>query len=319
MRVIFIGQAPFGADALKYLLEQGENVVGVVTVPDVPGQKKPNPVKEVAQEKGLPLIQPRGMRGAEVHEWVKELSPDLLALAFVTDIVPGSLIQLATHGGINFHPSLLPKYRGGTAINWAVLSGEKETGVTIHYIDEGLDTGDIIIQEKVDIDPDDTVVSLYFNKLYPLGVKMVAEAVKLIREGRAPRIPQDESKASYQPLITEADVVIDWRGGLQQVYNTIRGGNPTPGATTYLRGEKVKIWEAVPLYEPPPAGVSPGEVFAVEEGSFQVAADDGSLLVKRMQFPATKKIAAAEALSEGLLKKGDRFDAGQDPGAPPAG
>lgn len=308
MRIILIGQAAFGADSLKALIEQGENIVGVITVPDDPGQKRPNPLKEAAQQENIPLIQPQGLRGAEVYEWVKSLSPDLLVLAFVTDFVPKSVIDLATYGGINYHPSLLPKYRGGTAINWTVIYGEKETGVTIHYIDEGLDTGDIILQEKVDIGPDDTVASLYFNKLYPLGIRLIRETVKLIREGKAPRIPQDHRKASYQPLITEADVVIDWSKNTADIYNLIRGGNPTPGATTYLRREKLKIWEAKPVYEPPPPGSKTGEVIETKENKgFAIATGDGAILATRIQLPQTKKFPAAEAVAAGTVKKGDKL------------
>ena len=168
MRIIFIGQAAFGKEALQALVDQGESIAGVITVPDSGGQI--NPIKELTQKSNIPVIQPEKLKDPDAIEWVKNLSPDLLVLAFVTQFVPKEMIDMSTHGGINYHPSLLPKYRGGSAINWAIIRGETETGVTIHQIDEGVDTGPIIIQEKVEISPDDTVKSLYFKKLYPMGI-----------------------------------------------------------------------------------------------------------------------------------------------------
>ena len=183
MRIIFVGQAPFGKDALDALLQKNEFIAGVITIPDMAGEN--NPVKAFADEKNLPVLQPAKLKDPEAIDWVKNLQPDLLVLAFVTDFVPKKMIDISTHGGINYHPSLLPKYRGGSAMNWAIIRGEKETGVTIHQIDEKVDTGPIILQEKVAIQPDDTLKSLYFKKLYPLGIKMIPEAVRLIREGKA--------------------------------------------------------------------------------------------------------------------------------------
>ena len=222
-------------------------MVGVITPPDRTGQRQIPPVKELALKLQLPLHQPIRLKSPEARQWVERLRPDLLVLAFVTDFIPKEMIALATCGGINYHPSLLPKYRGGSAINWAIICGETETGVTIHQIDEGVDTGPIILQERVAIDPDDTVKSLYFQKLYPLGIEMIARAVRLIREKKAHPVAQDESKASFQPVIKETDVIIDWSQTTQTLYNLVRGSNPHPGATTRFQGGKLKIWEAKPL------------------------------------------------------------------------
>lgn len=306
MRVIVIGQAPFGKDCLQVLAAQGEDLVGAITVPDVPGAKKPNPFKEMAVELGLPLLQPRRLREPGVYEWVKELSPDLMVLVFVTDFVPREIIDLSTLGGINFHPSLLPKYRGGNAMAWAIICGEKETGVTIHYIDEGVDTGDIIIQESVPIDDSDTTVSLYFNKLYPVGVRLAAEAVRLIREGRAPRIPQDSRLASYQSVLKEKDTVIDWRQSARNIYNLIRGAMPFPGAGTTCRGEKLVVLEAQLSEEEPPA-VGPGGVVEVVTGQgLLVATGKGCLLLKTLK--AGKEKIAAEQWARNLqVEKGESF------------
>lgn len=304
MRIVFIGQAPFGKESLQALVNQGEQVVGVLTVPDNPADKKPNPVKELAQQLGLPLLQPEKLRNPEAFDWVKALAPDLFVLAFVTDFVPQAMIDLAKYGGINYHPSLLPKYRGGSAINWAIVSGEKETGVTIHYIDEGVDTGDIIIQEKVTIEPEDNVATVYFNKLFPLGIKMIPEAVRLIREGKAPRIKQDESLASFQPVIKEKHCIMDWSRGSEELYNLVRGATPGPGATTGFAGQKVKILEARPVLGG--AGGTPGSFLGAEGDGFLVATGDGALLVKKLAVDKNK-FAAADFLTAYNPRTGDVF------------
>ncbi len=303
MRILFIGQAAFGKDALAALLEQGENVVGAITIPDPPIQKYPNPVKVFASQNKIPLLQMSTLKTPEAINWVENLKPDLLVLAFVTTFVPKKMIELATYGGINYHPSLLPKYRGGSAINWAIISGEKETGVTIHQIDEGVDTGPIILQQKVAISPHDTVKSLYFDKLYPLGIQLVCEAVRLIREQKATPVVQDESHASYQPVISEADTVIDWRQPTQKIYDLIRGSNPSPGAITSYKNETLKIWEAIPY---PLQGPS-GSIIEIEDTGFVVSTGDGGLLIQRVQSPEGGKTNAADFAAASGLKTGDRL------------
>ncbi len=309
MRIILVGQAPFGKDCLQALLEQGENVAGVITVPDDPRGKRPNPVKELAVEKNIPLLMPEGknhhrLENPSVIPWVKELKPDLFILVFVTDFMPLEVIKMASLGGINYHPSLLPKYRGGTAINWAVINGEKETGVTIHYIDDGVDTGDIILQGKVPIEDSDTVGTVYFNKLYPLGIKLIKEAAALIREGRAPRIPQEESSASFQPVISEKDVLIDWNQPTRIIYNLIRGSNPSPGAVAAFRGEPIKIGESQINGEVKDS--KPGEIAGLVEGKgFKVTTADGSLLVTRVQRAGEGKIPGVEFMEKMDLKLGE--------------
>lgn len=303
MRIVFIGQAPFGKDALDALVQQGETIVGVITVPDTSGQRRPNPVKELALEKGLSLLQPSKLKNPDAVAWVKQQKPDLLVLAFVTDFAPLEMIRAATCGGINYHPSLLPKYRGGSAINWAIISGERETGVTIHQIDEGVDTGPIVLQEKVDIAPDDTVKSLYFEKLYPLGIELIPEAVRLIRDGKAQTTPQDESMASFQPVIKASDTVIAWKNTTQKVYDLIRGSNPSPGASTTFKGKMLKIWEASPYAL---QGRSGDIIEIVENKGFVVSTADGGILVQRVQQDGGK-IDAVDFVSEHSLNIGDRL------------
>jgi len=307
MRLIVIGQAPFGRDCLQALLDRGEDVVGAVTVPDVPGAKKPNPFKELAVERRLPLIQPRTLKGPEVLEWVRDKKPDLFVLVFVTQYMGKEVIEAARFGGINYHPSLLPKYRGGSAIAWALIHGELETGVTIHYIDDGVDTGDIILQESVPIAPDETTASLYFNKLYPLGVKLVPEAIRLIREGTAPRIPQDPRVASFQPALKPEHTGIDWRQTARAVHNLIRGASPVPGAGTRWQGKNLTLVESAPVgedtWEKPKR--TPGEVLELSEEGFTVQTGLGRILVKRVQSKEAGKMAAADFAKSYGLKPGD--------------
>jgi methionyl-tRNA formyltransferase len=303
MRIVFIGQAPFGAEALIALRNQGEQIVGVITTPDSPGQKGPNPVQVAAAEHGLPLLRSRLLKQPEAVAWVQGLAPDLLVLAFVTSFVPAEMIAAARLGGINYHPSLLPKYRGGSAINWAIINGETETGVTIHCIDQGVDTGPILLQERVAIDPDDTVKSLYFGKLYPMGIRMICQAVAALREGTALATPQDATQASFQPVISPRDTIIDWHQPTQQVYNLIRGANPSPGASTSLRGENWRIIDAIPGS----GGGEPGRVVYVGPDQFTVATGDGAIVVQTVQPPKGKKIIAGALVAANSLQLGDRF------------
>jgi methionyl-tRNA formyltransferase len=303
MRIVFIGQAQFGKESLEALINQGEDVVGVITVEDAGNRNYPNPVKECATAHNIALYQANYLKKAEAVDWVRVLQPDLLVLGFVTAFVPLEMIELATHGGINYHPSLLPKYRGGSAINWAIINGETETGVTIHFIDEGVDTGPILLQEKVDIAPDDTVKSVYFEKLYPLGIKMIAEAVELIRDGRALPSVQDESEASFQPVISTSDTVIDWSAATETTYNLIRGANPSPGAVTTRCGQTCAFYDAAPSN----LKGSSGTVIEVTPDAFTVATGDGAIAISSAKPPGQKKLSAADFVTSLNLKAGDRF------------
>ncbi len=178
------------------------------------------------------------MKDPAAFEQMASLNPDLAVLAFVTDIVPGNVLAVPKLGSICYHPSLLPKYRGASAINWAIINGETKTGVTIFWVDAGIDTGDILLQKEVEIPAGETTGELYFNKLYPLGVDAVLEAVELIARGEAPRLPQDHSRATHDPPCDEKVARIDWTKPGHQVFNFIRGTDPQPGATALFRGKR---------------------------------------------------------------------------------
>ena len=304
MRVLLIGRDSFGKDCLKVLLEQGEDLVGVITVPDNAGQAKANPTKDFAIEAAIPLLLPSRLKDLKVTDWVKSRLPELIVLAFVTDIIPKAMIDIPKYKAINYHPSLLPRYRGGSAIHWAIINGETETGVTIHYIDAGIDTGDMILQERVPIYPQDTVASLYFERLYPIGVRMIAETVRMIGEGKAPRIKQDNAQASYQPIIQEKHVILDFGKSVQNVHNLIRGSNPHPGATAYLRGKKIKIWNSQIIRENIKPS-RPGEILQLVPQGIIIAAADGGILAEKLQMEGGKKVSAVDFVNATKIMVGE--------------
>jgi methionyl-tRNA formyltransferase len=303
MRIVCIGQAAFGEKVLRELTGRCEEVVAVYTPPDAVGRR--NPLKECALHIGIPVFQPMSMRDADVYEEYKRLKPDLNVMAFVTSILPNPILNYPTMGTIQYHPSLLPKHRGGSAINWAIINGETKTGVTIFWPDRGIDTGPILLQKEVEISPDDTVGSLYFEKLFPVGVEALVEAVELIKEGLAPRIPQDESQVTYEALCTEKDAIINWAAPVDRVYNLIRGTNPQPGATTYLHGKKLKVFHARPVHDT--VGGLPGQIADIGADGFEVALKRGAILVQRVQMNKSPKVEAAEFARQAGLAPGDRL------------
>ena len=303
MRIVLFGQAAFGEKVLEALVKNGEKVVGVYTSPDVPG--KANPLKELALQLDTPVFQPERMRVPKVYDEYIKLKPELNVMAFVTDILPESILKYPKLGTIQYHPSLLPKHRGGSAINWAVINGETKTGITIFWPLKGIDTGPLLLQKEVEISPDDTVGSLYFNKLFLLGIEAIIESVELIKQGTAPRIPQDEAQASYEGLCTEKDAVINWHQLASQIYNLIRGTNPHPGATTNFGDKRFKIFDSE--LRAGVAGSSPGEIIDINSQGFVVAATDGAIVIKRVQVAGSPKIAAADFAAQVGLKAGDRL------------
>ena len=303
MRIVCIGRAAFGEQVLRRLTERGEEVVAVYTPRDTAGKR--DPLKELAIQMGIPVFQPGSMRAPEVYEHYTRLKPDLNVMAFVTSILPDSILNYPSVGTIQYHPSLLPRHRGGSAINWAIINGETKTGITIFWPDGGIDTGPILLQKEVEISPDDTVGSLYFGKLFPLGVEALAQAIELIKKGTAPRVPQDESQATYEGLCTEKDAIIDWSAPMDRVYNLIRGTNPQPGATTHFRGNKLKIFDVTPVHDI--AAGLPGEIVDTVADGFVVALKRGAILVQKVQMDKSPKVAATEFARQAGLMPGNRL------------
>ncbi len=302
MRIALIGQAAFGEKVLRALVEAGEQVVVAYTPPDA-GAAKGNPVREAAESLGIPVRQPARMRDPEVFTDYQTFAPELNVMAFVTDIVPSTILNYPSQGTIQYHPSLLPRHRGASAINWAVINGESKTGLTIFWPDEGLDTGPILLQKEVSIEPDDTVGSVYFNKLFDLGVEAILESVQLVKEGRAPKIPQDLSQGEYEPICKR--MVIDWMYPIGVVYNVIRGCNPSPGAVTTFRGQELKIFDCEK--RPRSGPEDPGTLLEVMPDGFLVAGCGGSIFVKRVQPKGAGKVPAGEYAASVGLSPGDKL------------
>ncbi|WP_025769730.1 methionyl-tRNA formyltransferase [Thioalkalivibrio sp. HK1] len=304
MRIIVNGQQDFGKSVLQSLLQRGEEIVGVYCAPDKEG-RRPDPLKTFAQEKGLPLFQPRSYRGQEVVERMASLAPDLCVMAYVTLFVPEKVLGVPRHGTIQYHPSLLPSHRGPSSINWPIIWGEKKTGLTIFWPDEGLDEGPILLQKEVNIEDDHTLGTLYFNHLYPLGVEAMLEAVDLVRDGKAPRIEQDHSLATYEGWCRPDLVKINWHLPTPSVFNLIRGSNPQPGAWTTFKGEKVNIFDAEAILSP--RSVQPGQILAKDESSLCVATADGQIRIRRLQIEGQKKVDAGAWALESGIELGNRF------------
>lgn len=303
VRIILIGQAAFAEKTLDKLVSLGEEIAAVYCPPDPPSGKF-DPVKQRALQLGIPLRQRKSLKAPEAGEEFAALGADLAILAFVTQIVPQRVFGAPRLGSICFHPSLLPRYRGASAINWALIQGETMTGLTLFWVDRGIDTGPILLQKEVKIEPDDTAGSLYFNKIFPLGVEAIGEAVELIKAGVAPRIVQDESRASYNPPCRDEHARIEWSKPAQQVYNLIRGCDPQPGANALWQGKIVRLFDAR-LHNHAPSAL-PGEVVYIGAEEIHIALNGGSLIVKRVRGEGGK-IAAAEYARQGGLVAGSRL------------
>ena len=305
MRIALIGQSAFGESVLNALADRGESIVGVFTPPDREGRAD-DPLKSAAAARDIPVLQFKRMRGQEAIDAFRQLNADLCVMAFVTDIIPEAILEAPTKGTIQYHPSILPKHRGPSSINWPLIQGETRTGLTIFWPDKGLDTGPVLLQKEVNVDPDDTVGSLYFDKLLPLGVEAMAEAVTMVRNGTAPRLPQDESRATYEGWCKAEDIVIDWSRPATEIYNLIRGGDPSPGAGSTFDGKQIRFYRARKGDQA--TGEPAGQVTEVSEDGFGVAAVGGAIFVRRVQPEGSRKITAWEWAESVGLQPGARFD-----------
>lgn len=305
MRILLIGQAAFGAKVLESLLERNENIIGVYAPPDRPGGRT-DPLKDAAVSKGIDVFQPATYKDDQVFAEYKELKPDLTVMAFVTDIIPARFFEVPTHGTINYHPSILPRHRGASAINWAVIMGDTRTGLSIFWPDGGIDTGLILLQKEIEIGPNDTTGSLYFNHLFPMGVDAILESIDLVKAGKAPKIPQDEEGATYEPPCDDRVAGIDWEKPAGEIYNLVRGCDPQPGAFALLNGEKVRFYGARFIEES--TDKAPGTILAVDDQGIHVALSGAQLVAGKVRPAKGKKVAAAEFAAEQGLKAGDMFD-----------
>ena len=311
MKVVFMGTPDFAVGTLEALIEAGHEVIGVVTQPDKPkGRGKTlmaTPVKEVALKHQIPVYQPKKVREAGFTETLGRLAPDVIVVAAFGQIITKEILDIPRFGCINVHASLLPAYRGAAPIQWAVINGEKESGVTIMQMDEGLDTGDMIDKVVVPLAEDETGGSL-FDKLSQAGARLCVKVLKDLEEGNAVREKQpEESTTPYASMISKKMGEIDWNRSAKSIEQLIRGLDPWPSAYTKLKGKTLKLWKAEAQKENVPEGV-PGEVVKVERDTFCIQTGDGILKIEEVQLEGKKRMDTAAFLRGFHLSQGERLD-----------
>jgi methionyl-tRNA formyltransferase len=305
LKIIFMGTPEFSLPCLKYL-DQSHQLLAVVTQPDQPkgrGKKlAPSPVKQYALEHGLRIVQPQRLKEQSFLELLDDLKPDLIVVVAYGQILPKSVLEFPRYGCLNVHASLLPKYRGAAPIHRAVMAGEKETGITTMWMDQGLDTGDMCLQRSLIIAPDDTT-GIVHDKLASLGAKVLEDSLNLIERGELIRIPQDDSLASYAEKLSKEDERIDWNQSAREIYNRVRGMSPWPGTYTYHSGKRIKLLavQEVP-FEQPLKGTrleEPGQVVGWAQNLGPVIKTGQGYLAIKLVQPAGKKVMTAEAYNLG--------------------
>ncbi len=305
MKIAIIGQQDFGKAVLEAFLGRGDTVAGVFCAPEKPGAR-PDALKVAAQEKGVQVFQYPSLKTPEAHQKLKELGVDIGIMAFVLQFAPQEFVKIPKNGTIQYHPSLLPKFRGPSSINWPIIKGETKTGLTIFRPNDGLDEGAVILQKETPIGPDDTLGSVYFDRLFPMGVAAMLEAADLVHAGKHREVVQDESLASYEGWCREGEARINWANHVEFVYNTIRGCNPAPGAWTTLNGVKLQVFDARkhPVRTFGTVKGKIGEVSEVGAQSFTVTAQGGRIEILKAKLGDGKKVSAAELAASSGIKTG---------------
>jgi len=299
MRLVFMGTPDFASSSLEALLRSDDSIVGVVTQPDRPKGRgqilTPSPVKLLAQRAQIPLLQPLKLKDPEFLHALAGWSPDLIAVAAFGRILPPAILSLPPRGCINVHGSLLPKYRGAGPIQWAIVNGETETGITTMLMDEGMDTGAMLLQEALPITPDDTAGTLS-PRLAALGGRLLVETIARLKAGTLVPRPQDSSRATLAPLLKKEDGAIDWALPATALANRVRGLSPWPGAHIRLAGgDRWTIWRALAL--PGPVTEPPGVIVAITNEAIHVATGDGILAVMELQPANSRRMAVSQYLA----------------------
>ena len=305
MKIAIIGQQDFGKAVLEAFLARGDTVAGVFVAPEKEGAK-PDPMKVAAADKGLKVFQFPSLKTAEAAQAMKELNADIGIMAFVLQFAPQEFVNIPKHGTIQYHPSLLPKYRGPSSINWPISRGEVETGLTIFRPTDGLDEGAVILQKKTPIGENDTLGNVYFDRLFPMGVQAMLEAADLVVSSKSKEIPQDESKASYEGWFREAEARIHWANHVDVIHNLIRGADPAPGAWTTVNGTKLQLFdsrkELVRTFGAVKGKI--GEVVEAAEGRMVITAQGGRIHAGKAKLGDGKKVTAGDLISGGAIKTG---------------
>ena len=308
MRVAIIGQQAFGKSVFEAFRGRGDTVAGVFCAPDKPGAR-PDPLRQVAEEANVPVFQLASLKGSEAEQRLRALDVDLAVMAYVLQFAPQAFVSVPRHGTIQYHPSLLPRHRGPSSVNWPLIMGETQTGLTIFRPTDGLDEGPIILQKTVSIGPDDTLGTVYFDRLFPMGVSAMLEAADLVVAGRHTEVPQDEAQASYEGWCRDAEAEINWHASADAVYNLIRGCIPAPGAWTSVAGRKVRVLEARKHITRKFSDVAgkPGEITSIGEHSILIAVQGGSLELLKVRMDGGEKVTAWQLCSTLGFAVGDRF------------
>lgn len=327
LKVLFMGTPDFARDSLKAIYEKGHEILSVITVPDRPkgrGMKLIySEVKEYALENGLEIMQPDKLRGnEEIIEKIKEMNPDVICVVAYGRILPKEILDIPKYGCINVHPSLLPKYRGSAPIQWAILNGDEKTGVTTMYLDEEMDSGDIILKEEVEIDKDETSGELW-DRLSNIGAKLLVETLEQIENGIAPREKQGK-EFTIAPMLEKSQAKIDWENKTaKEIKNLVRGLNPIMGAYSELNGKKIKFWKVDTItseefiekyqefkgYEYRFSEIEPGTILYVDnKQGIYIMTKEGILLVLEMQGENAKRMTAPEFLRGNKIEVVDRFE-----------
>jgi len=305
MKFAIIGQQDFGKAVLEAFLARGDQAAAVFCAPEKEGAR-PDALRAAAQEKGLKVHQFKSLRDPDATRAMQAAGADIGIMAFVTQFAPQEFVKIPKHGTIQYHPSLLPKYRGPSSINWPIIKGDTETGLTIFRPSDGLDEGVIVLQKRTPIGPDDTLGTVYFNRLFPMGVEALLEAADLVLAGKHTETVQDESQASYEGWCRSAEAKIDWAKPIDQVHNLIRGCNPAPGAWTTLNGKKLQIFDSQKVvfrrFADVPGKI--GEVTGVSAQSFQVIAQGGLIIVLKARLEDGKKVSGGELVKSGSVPVG---------------
>jgi methionyl-tRNA formyltransferase len=301
LRLAIIGQQAFGKSVLEAFLARGATVAAVFCAPQKAGAK-PDPLRLAAEERGVQVLQLPSLKNEQAAEAMRGLHVDLGVMAFVVQLASQAFVNTPKHGTIQYHPSLLPRHRGPSSINWPIIKGETQTGLTIFRPSDGLDEGPIILQKTVAIGPDDTLGTVYFDRLFPLGVEALLEAAELVVAGRHQETPQRVELATYEGWCRDPESRISWQAHVDQIYDLIRGCNPSPGAWTTVHGQKLRIYDLLRHHTRTFGTVpgKPGEVCAIGESTIEVAAQGGRLELRTARIEPGAKVAAGAALAAAL-------------------
>ncbi len=312
MKIVYMGTPQFAVAPLHALAKAGHDIVAVVTRIDKPagrGRAMAEPaVKAAARELGIAVVQPKRVREASSIETLRRIMPDAVVVAAYGQILPKEILTLPRYGCINIHASLLPKGRGAAPINWAIIRGEAETGVTIMQMDEGMDTGGILMQDRLPVDPRDTAGTM-MKKLSELGAKMIVEVLPLVETGKLAPVPQDDHGATMAPLLTKQDGLVDWNRPAYEIHNRVRGLSPWPGAFTFLEGRLVKLIET----EVVDGSGDPGTIYLPGKDLFAVGTGSGLVRVITVQPEGKRPMSAAEFLRGHRNVVGKKFEKPEKP------